>query len=494
MTESDIERQTDRDSAASIEGEIPDIAHGKAPAVVRASLLVPMTIGATFFMEGLDSTIIATSLPQIADSLNVSANEIGVTMTTYLISVSMWMAASGWLADRFEAKRVYVTAITLFVIGSMVCGFSGNLTTLIVGRFIQGAGGAMMTPIGRLILARSFPRDELVRAMSYMIIPGLLGPMVGPVVGGWITTYFDWPWIFFINVPLGILGIILGLRYLNPEPAEGTAKFDLVGFVLIAVSLVLLQGGFEFIAADSGVELRAALALGLGALGLVLYGSHIRRRDDPILDLKLFRYRSFAVAVLGGSFSRIVLGATLFLFPLYFQLALGATPFEAGLLMAVLAFGQIAVRLAIDWLLNTFGVKVTLISNSVVLGLLLFALLAFEPGSSLWLLGGFMFVFGLIHSVQLSTLAAMNFSGLPSEVLGGATSIAAVTQRLAMAVGITLTSILLGFTSGGATPGYRDFLLPVMALSAVMLLSVASFVILRGEDGADLLSKRAAKK
>jgi EmrB/QacA subfamily drug resistance transporter len=493
MNESDVERDSDRETAASFEGEIPDISHGESAAASSTRLLVPITIGATFFMEGLDSTIIATSLPQMAGSLGVSANEIGVTMTTYLISVSMWMAASGWLADRFEAKRVYIAAIALFVIGSMICGFSGSLTTLIAGRFVQGAGGAMMTPIGRLILARSFRRDELVRAMSFMIVPGLLGPMVGPVVGGWITTYFEWPWIFFINLPLGLIGIGLGLRYLHPARAEGTAGFDYVGFLLVAISLVLLQGGLELVAAGSDIETSSAMALAFGAMGLVTYGFYARRRADPILDLRLFRFRSFAVAVLGGSFSRVVLGATLFLFPLYFQLALGASPFEAGILMGVLALGQIVVRLVIDRLLNSLGVKATLIGNSVAMGVLLLGLLVFEPGASLWLLGGFMFVFGLIHSVQLSTLAAMNFSGLPREVLGRATSIAAVGQRLAMALGITLTSIVLGFTSGGITPTYGAFLIPVFALAAIMLLSVASFAVLRGEDGADLLRNRAKK-
>lgn len=483
------ERAADRASAATLEGEVPAIGHA-VPAPGQPSLLIPMTVGATFFMEGLDSTIIATSLPQIADALHVTANEIGISLTAYLISVSMWMAASGWLADRFEARRVFIGAIVVFVTGSIVCGLSPNLYVLVAGRFLQGAGGALMTPVGRLILARSFPRDELVRAMSYMIIPGLLGPMLGPVVGGWITTYFDWRWIFFINVPLGVLGTLLALRFLKPGETMAVGRFDLAGFLLVAVTLVALQVGLEAIAADSGVDMVALVALGLGAAGLFAYIRHARR-PDPILDLGLFRYRTFAVAVLGGSFSRLVLGATLFLFPLYFQLGLGASAVVAGYLMAVLAFGQIALRLGIDPLLKKLGIKKLLVSNSLVLGLLLAALLIFTPGSSFWVLGGFMFIFGLIHSIQLSTLAGLNFSGLPSEVLGRATSVGAVVQRLAMAFGISLTAILLAFSSGGAAqPVWADFRLPTLALAGVMLLSILSFLMLRRGDGDDLLKSR----
>jgi len=459
------------------------------PSGFAASRAIPLTVGACFFMEGLDSTIIATSLPQIADALGASANEIGISLTAYLISVSVWMAASGWLADRFEARRVFIAAIIVFVLGSVVCGVGQNLAQLVGGRFLQGMGGALMTPVGRLILARSFPRDELVRAMSYMIIPGLLGPMLGPVVGGWITTYADWRWIFFINVPLGIVGVVLALRYLKRTEVSGTTQFDGRGFLLVAITLVALQAGLEIVAAESAFDTRAALALVLGAVGLALYLLH-SRRAAPILDLRLFRYRAFAVAVLGGSFSRMVLGATMFLFPLYFQFALGASVVVTGYLMAVLAFGQIALRLGLDPLLKNLGIKKLLIVNSAVMGALLTVLLAFGSGDSFWLLGGFMFLFGLIHSIQLSTLAGLNFSGLPQEALGRATSIGAVVQRLAMAFGISLTAILLGASSGGAAEPVRaDFVLPTLVLAGTMLLSIVSFLALRKGDGDDLMKK-----
>lgn len=458
----------------------------------KASLLIPMTVGACFFMEGLDSTIIATSLPRIADAMGVTVNEIGISLTAYLVSVSMWMAASGWLADRFDAKRVFIAAIAVFVLGSIVCGISTDLTTLVIGRFLQGAGGALMTPVGRLILARSFPRDELVRAMSYMIIPGLMGPMLGPVIGGWITTYYDWRWIFFINVPLGIIGIFLGLRHLQKQTGVTTASFDTTGFFLVAITLVALQAGLEFIAAESVIGTNALIGLGIGIAGMALYSWH-SRRADPILDFRLFKYRAFAVAVLGGSFSRLVLGATMFLFPLYFQLALGTTALEAGYLMAVLAAGQIALRLGLDPLLKRLGIKKLLIFNSGVMGLLLTGLLAFNPGDSLWLLGGFMFTFGLIHSIQLSTLAGLNFSGLPTEALGKATSLGAVVQRVAMAFGISLTAILLGVSSQVAQTEKDAFILPTLVLAGVMVLSIFSFFWLKQGDGDDLLKKPKPK-
>lgn len=486
--QSDAERQVDRASAATIEGEIPDIGD-KSAVRFAASRAIPLTVGACFFMEGLDSTIVATSLPQIGGALGVTANAIGVSLTAYLISVSMWMAASGWLADRFEARRVFIAAIVVFVFGSLVCGLSGNIAQLVAGRFLQGMGGALMTPVGRLILARSFPRDELVRAMSYMIIPGLLGPMLGPLVGGWITTYVDWRWIFFINIPLGIIGVLLALRYLQRLEVGDTTRFDGWGFVLVAITIVTLQAGLEILAAETVVSWSALVALCVGLAGVALYARHARR-PDPILDLRLFRYRAFTVAVLGGFFSRFVLGATLFLFPLYFQLGLGASPVIAGYLMAVLAFGQIALRLGIDPLLKSLGIKKLLIVNSAIMGALLVALLAFRVGDSFWTLGVFMFVFGLVHSIQLSTLAGLNFSGLPEDALGRATSISAVVQRLAMAFGIGLTAFILGRASGGAQPIRADFVIPTFVLAGILGPSILSFLALRQGDGDDLLKKR----
>ncbi len=483
------ERRIDSDSAGSFEGVVPDVG---APAEGRllASRAIPLTVGACFFMEGLDATIIATSLPQISDALGTTANEIGIALTAYLISVSMWMAASGWLADRFEARRVFIAAIAIFVVGSLVCSFSTSLAQLVIGRFIQGMGGALITPVGRLILARSFPRDELLRAMSYMLVPGLLGPMLGPVVGGWITAYLDWRWIFYINLPLGLIAMALSLRYLEKIPASEVPAFDARGFVLVAVALAAIQASLEIFAADSRFGTGAQLGLGIGLLAAIAYGFHAKR-GDPILDFRLFRYRAFAVAVLGGSFSRLVLGATLFLFPLYFQLGLRASPIVSGYLMGALAVGQIVLRLGVDTLLKLFGIRTLLIGNSLVAGVLLAGLLAFSEGDSFWLLGGFMFLFGMVQATQLSLLGALNFSGIPSETLGRATSIAAVMQRLAMAVGISFAAILLGYASEGASVTRADFVMPTLSLCALLLVSALGFLVLRKGDGDDLLKKRA---
>jgi hypothetical protein len=251
-----------------------------------------------------------------------------------------------------------------------------------------------------------------------------------------------------------------------------------------------MQAGLEILAAEASFNFDTLIAFGVGLAGILAYAIHARR-GTPILDFGLFKYRAFAVAVLGGSFSRLVLGATMFLFPLFFQLGLGGSAVIAGYLMAVLAFGQIALRLGLDPLLKRLGIKKLLIFNSAVMGLLLVALLGFMPGDSFWLLGIFMFVFGLIHSIQLSTLAGLNFSGLPEEALGRATSVAAVVQRLAMAMGISLTAILLGFASGGETPIRADFTMPTLLLAGIMLISALSFLILRQGDGDDLMKKNA---
>jgi EmrB/QacA subfamily drug resistance transporter len=480
-------REVDMLSASQPEGIVPEPVEGRER--LAASRAIPLTVGACFFMEGLDATIIATSLPQIAEALAVTPHETGVALTAYLISLSVGMAASGWLADRFDARRVFIASIAIFMLGSLVCGLSGSLAQLIAGRFLQGIGGAMMTPVGRLILALSFPREQLIRAMSYMLIPGLLGPMLGPVIGGAITTYFDWRWIFFINLPLGALGIGMALRFLAAMPAQRRARFDLGGFLLIAVALGSIQVSLEILAAESAFGGPTLVGLIIGLLACAVYARHARR-PDPILDLRLFRYRSFAVAVLGGSLSRLVFGATMFIFPLYFQLGMGVSPIDAGYLMAVLALGQIALRLAIDPLLKHLGVKRLLIANSLALGAILPLLLAFRTHSAFWPMAGFLFVFGMLQAIHLSTLGGLNFSGIPTEVMGRATSIAAVVQRVAMALGISFAAILLGYAGAGIEAAYADFIPPVLALAAIMLLSTSAFFVLRKGDGEDLIGKR----
>lgn len=437
-------------------------------------------------MEGLDTTIIATSLPQIADAFGVTPQETSVALTVYLVSVSMWIAASGWLADRFEAKRVFIAALVIFMLGSFVCGISNNLTSLVVGRFLQGAGGAMMTPVGRLILARSFPRNQLVRAMNYMILPGLLGPMLGPMLGGAITTYFDWRWIFFINLPLGALAIGLALKHLRSVPAGPSSRFDVRGFVLVAIALVAVQTSLEVVAVRGAVSAIVWVAVAVALCAGFAYAWHARR-EDPILNLRLLRKRSFAVAVLGGSMPRVAIGATLFLFPLYFQLGLGATPVEAGYLLAVLAIGQMALRLVMDRLLRQLGVRRLLTLNCCAMAVLLAGLLSFGPGSSLWLLGIFLFFFGMLQAVQLSTLGALTFSGMSSEQLGSATAVAAVVQRLSMAVGIALAAILLGHGHGEADISSGVFVMPVLTFAGIFVLSVFGFRVLRKGDGDDLI-------
>jgi len=452
----------------------------------KASLLIPATLGAVFFMEGLDSTIIATSLPQIGRSMHVGATSMGVAMTAYFVSVSMWIGASGWLADRFESKRVFVFAISIFLLGSIICGVSNGLPMMIAGRFVQGAGGALMMPIGRLILARSFPRDELVHAMSFMIIPGMAGPMLGPVIGGWITTYLSWRWIFFVNVPLGFVGVALAMRHLRSHRGAGNAPFDGVGFVIVAVALIAMQSGLELLAASKGVSAAGMLSLVAAAAAFGLYGLHARR-PAPILDLRMFRFRGFAVAVIGGFFARIALGSTLLVFPLLFQLGLSRSAIASGVLMGLLALGQIVVRPAMTPILATAGVRPTLFGAGLGLALLMFGLLVFDAGSPLWLLGLYMLVFGFVQSVLLSTLAALSLSGMPNETLGAATSISAVVQRLAPATGIALTSILLAAGPSGMAVALSSLRLPIVVLSLILVIGALIFLALQPQDGSDLL-------
>ncbi|PQA87638.1 MFS transporter [Hyphococcus luteus] len=454
------------------------------------SYALAFIVGAAFFMEGLDTTIVATSLPQIANSIDRSATELGVLMTSYLLSLSVFLPASGWMTDRYDARHIFLCSIAIFTLGSLICAISGSLEVMTAGRCMQGAGGAMMTPVGRLLLARSFPRDELVRAMSYMVIPGLMGPMLGPVVGGFITTHFSWRWIFLINLPIGALVFALGYSLIEKFKALHAQRFDFKGFILAGIMLAALQTALEVTANEQELTYVAAAAFGIFIIAALTLFHHLSRTVAPIFDLKVFRHRSFSAAVFGGAFSRLALGAILFLFPLLFQLGFGASPFEAGLLLGVLALGQMATRLIIDRLINYAGVKRTLVVNSVILILMLLGVLLLSPATPIYLIATYLFVLGLFHSVQLSTLAALNFSGLDSTELGSATSISSVAQRISMAIGISIAALVLGLASPGAEPDASAFVLPFVTIALLVSGSVAIFATLKPEDGGDLISKK----
>jgi len=454
-------------------------------------MVVPMTIACSYFMEGLDSTVITTCLPQIANAFGVHVTAISSAITTYIISVAVFIPMSGWLADRFEIRRVYCAAIAAFAIGSIVCGFSTSPGLLVLGRIAQGLGGALMVPVGRLILVRSFPKDQLVHAMAFMIIPGLVGPMLGPVIGGFIATYANWRWIFFINVPLAALAIGLTLSYIGRFQAPRPQPFDFRGFLIAGATFACLQSGLSLLS-TAQARSHASLLFAAAVAGGILYVLHARQRTAAVIDLTTFRYRVFRIAVVGGSLARLGIAVPAFLVPVLLQEAFGYSAFHTGVLMIALAAGQIVVRFLLAAIYRRWSLRTVLVSNSVLLALALAGFSAFTIGVSDVVAFGYLFVFGVLQSIMLSTLAAMCYSGIPRESTGQATTISSVTQRFSFAVGIAVSAFVLQWVRPDGHLVARDFVVPFIVMAAFQSLCLIAFYAMQETDGNDIAARQLA--
>lgn len=342
-------------------------------------LLIPIVVASGFLMEQLDATIITTAIPDIAVSLGETPLRLNLAITSYILSLAIFIPISGWIADRFGMRNVICAAFLLFTVGSALCGMATSLPMLIATRVLQGLGGAMMNPVGRLILFRSFPKDQLIRAMSYVAIPSMLGPTLGPLLGGFITTYADWRWIFLVNIPFGIVAILIAWRAVDNARGAHPPRLDLPGFLLVGVGLVLLQVVLETV---GRAELAWAAQLALLAAGaglLALYAWYAARRAAPVLDLTLFRIRTFRVGSIAGGISRIAINAPPFLLPLLFQLGFGMSPLHSGSLTFTISLAAVVIRPVTTRLLRIFGFRRLLLGNSVAAALMVAAFALLQP-------------------------------------------------------------------------------------------------------------------
>src|SRR6266851_1430967 len=351
--------------AASETVEIAAVSQAGAPLAAtagkRARILIPLIVGCAFFMEGLDSTMIAVSIPAMAKSLGESPLRLNLVITTYLLSLAVFIPVSGWIADRFGARRVFCAAVLIFAGGSALCGLANSLPMLIAMRIVQGFGGAMMTPVGRLILLRSFPRTGLVSAMNWMTIPAMIGPMVGPIVGGFLTDYASWRWIFYLNIPIGLIGGALALWLFENFRAPAPAQFDLVGFTIVGVGLFLFELAIENVGRPMLPPALGYAFFPLALIMLLAYAHHARHSPSPVLDLNLFSIKTFHIGTVTGGICRMGLDATPFLLPLLFQIGFGLSPTQAGILSFSSTLGAMFVRIFSRWLLRRAGFRRTLV-------------------------------------------------------------------------------------------------------------------------------------
>lgn len=408
-----------------------------------------------FFMQTLDSTIVNTALPSMALSLGESPLKMHSVVIAYSLTMAMLIPASGWLADRFGARHLFMAAIVLFVAGSLACALSGSLYGLVASRVVQGAGGAMLLPVGRLVVLRNAPREQFLPAMSFVAIPGLIGPLIGPTLGGWLVQVASWHWIFLINVPVGIVGCIATLMYMPNDRASGVGRFDIIGYLMLSVGMVALSISLEGLN-DLGMARASVLVLFVFAMALIIaYGLHAQRHPHPLFPLHLFHIPTFSVGLLGNLLARIGSGAMPFLLPLLLQVVLARSPMEAGLMMLPVAAAGMTAKRIVSPLIGRFGYRRVLVGNTITLGLLMasFALVsANEPLLVRILHFG---AYGAVNSLQFTAMNTVTLRDLDSERAGSGNSLFSMVQMLAMSLGVTVAGALLSAFStyfGQASP------------------------------------------
>jgi EmrB/QacA subfamily drug resistance transporter len=400
--------------------------------------VIPLIVAAALFMENMDATVIATSLPAIAADIGTSPLTLKLAITSYLLSLAVFIPASGWTADRFGARTVFSIAIAVFMVGSIGCALSGSVSDFVFARIVQGIGGAMMTPVGRLVLLRSIDKSALVNAMAWVTVPALIGPVIGPPLGGFITTYFSWHWIFLINIPIGLIGIAMAMRYIDPIKSAQPERFDLWGLVLAGIGVA----GIAFGLSVAGLNLLpwpVVLALiGIGAIAMTLYVIHARRVASPVLDFSLLRLKTMRASLLGGFLFRLGIGALPFLLPLLMQIGFGLTPFQSGLVTFGSAAGAMGMKTLAARIIRTFGFRNIMTVNAVVSSVFLAACALFTVQTPLLLIMIILVVGGFFRSLQFTAINTVAYAEVEQAQMSRATTLVSVGQQLALSAGVAI--------------------------------------------------------
>jgi EmrB/QacA subfamily drug resistance transporter len=457
---------------------------------VSSKQLLPWLVAVAFFMESLDTTILNTAVPVISEALNVAPLSMKSVLASYTLSLAVFIPISGWMADRFGTRRVFASAIGIFTLGSFLCGISSDIHLLVACRILQGCGGAMMVPVGRLTLVRTFAKSELVRAMSFVAIPGLVGPMLGPIAGGLIVGYLHWRFIFFVNLPIGMAGLILVYLHLPDYREERTSPLDIVGLILFGSGVALLSYVLE-IFGEHALGLGEVLGLLMLSLTLIAgYGFHATRTAFPLLQMSLFRIRTFNAAVSGSFFTRLGIGGVPFLLPLLYQVGLGFTPVQSGLLIMPQAIAAMSSKFIIPKILDRIGYRGVLISNTVILGLLLMLFATIGLATPLWAILAQAFCYGAFTSVQYTSMNTLVYADIDDDNASSASSIASTAQQMSISFGVAAAGLTTAFFIPDrfrSNPSemihgiHEAFLL----LGGLTILSTLVFIKLKRDDGAN---------
>jgi len=449
---------------------------------------LPWLVATALFMEQLDSTIVNTAVPSMAVSLNVTPLSLKAVVTSYILSLAVCIPVSGWLADRFGTRRVFSTAVALFTVSSVLCGLAINAPMLVASRILQGIGAAMMMPVGRLAIVRTYPRSELLKAMNFVIIPALIGPLLGPTVGGLIVHWLTWRDIFFVNVPFGIVALILIHRYMPDYHGETRRPLDVIGLALFGAGAALLSWLLE-IFGEHNIDATSAGILFVLALSLlVAYGFHAQQATHPLLRLALFRIRTFRVSVIGGFITRLGIGGLPFLLPLLYQLGLGLPAWQSGLLMMPAAAAAMGMKFIATWILRRYGFRQVLVANTVMIGLTMSLFSLVTPSTPIALIVCIALAQGFFNSLQFSSMNAMAYADVADADAGMASTMASTFQQMSMSFGLACGSLIAAWYLGDLpqtdhaavmTALHRAFL----TLGGATVLTSLSFWTLRAKDG-----------
>lgn len=466
------------------------------PFSVRSLGVLPWLVAVALFMENLDATILNTAVPTMAANLGVAPLSLKSVLTSYTLSLAVFIPISGWMADRFGTKRVFSLAILLFMMGSILCAASSNSPMLVASRIIQGMGGAMMIPVGRLALVRSFPRSEMLRVTTYVIIPALIGPLIGPSLGGAIIHWFSWRVIFLLNVPVALIGLCMAYHHMPDYRAERAPPLDRSGFVLFGIGIALLSYVLEVFGEHTlSVPVLSLMTL-VSLVLLAAYWRHSRKITTPLLAMELFKVRTFRVSVLGGFVTRLGIGGMPFLLPLLYQIGLGFPPWQAGLLTIPLALAAIGMKVISRPLLARFGHRQVLIVNTVMLGVTITVFTQIGPGASIWMIVPLSFMQGFFSSLQFTSMNTLIFADVEDRDASKASSISSTGQQMSTSFGIAVASMLTAYFLGGLDQHDPVQTVPALhrafwTMGILTVISSATFWALRKSDG-DNVSKHHA--
>ena len=461
---------------------------------VERRVIVPLIVACALFMQNLDSTALATALPSIAESLNETPLRLHLIITSFMLSLAAFLPVSGWVADRFGARTIFRLAIAIFTLASIACGLTESFETLLLARVVQGAGGAMMVPVGRLILVRSVAKSELISAMALMGMPALIGPIIGPLLAGVLITVASWRWIFWMNVPIGILGIILVSIFIEDVREPDVKRFDWRGFALSSLGLCGTLFGLDALSTHHSADPVAIAALVTGLIAMVLYVFHAKRVDNPILDLKLLKFPTFRVSVTGGSLFRIGVGAVPFLLPLMMQQGFGYSPIESGLITFVSAAGSFGMRTMAKQVLRRFGFRKVLVWNTLIASFFMCLCGLFSSDSSRAFMMTVIFLGGVFRSLQFTALNTIAFAEIEGPLMSQATSFSQMAQRLSLSFGVAISAFVLFWVGGeGAHMPVQAFATAFVVVGVLSGLSLFSFVKLTADAGDEIAGRQQVR-